>query len=162
MRYLSYYLNTQSSNNQAKPYDKANLANCSFNVSWAALFRNSRNLLDKQDVKCRLRVQFISQQNTSITHPNNEGTIRVNLGSSSQNTNLGTIIGILKPVVSATTAGNFYLECDTTSTPGMEINVPIDMTNFNVRLYTSAEALMTNVPEYEMILHFEIEDEKVE
>jgi hypothetical protein len=162
MRYLSYYLNTQSSNNQAKPYDKANLANCSFNVAWAALFRNSRDLLDKRDVKCRLRVQFISQQNTSITHPNNVGTIRLNLGSSSQNTNFGTIIGFTTPVVSATTASNFYLTADTTSTPGVEINIPVDVTNLNVRLYNSAETLQVNVPEYEMILHFEIEDEKDE
>jgi len=159
MRYLSYYLNTQSSNSQSKPYDKTNLANCSFNVAWASLFRNARVVLDKRDVKCRLRVQFISQQNTSITHANNVGTIRINLGSSSQNATFGTVIGVVKPVLSATTASNFYLECDTTSTQGVEVNVPVDQTNLNVRLYTGAEALQANVPEYEMILHFELEDE---
>lgn len=154
-------MNTQSANGQSKPYNKANLANCSYIVSWESLFRNARQLLEKKDVKCRLRVQFISQQNTSITHANNVGTIRLNLGTSSQNTNFGTIVAFTKPVVSATTAGNFYLEADTTSTPGIEINVPVDVTDFSVRLYNSAETLQTNVPEYEMILHFEIEDEAV-
>lgn len=159
MRYLSYYLNTQSTSTTSKPYNKSNLANCSYNVAWAALFRNSRDLLDKRDVKCRLRVQLLSQQNTSITHAANEGTVRVNFGSSSQNTNQGVIVGMVKPIASATTAGNFYLECDTTATPGVEINVPVDMTDFNVRIFNSAETLQVNVPEYEMFLHFEIEDE---
>lgn len=160
MRVITYNLNTQAPNGTLKPYNKANLACVSWNVAWAGLFRNARQTLDKRDVKCRLRVQFQSVESASLTYANNFGQLTMNLGTSSQNNERGCIVGITQLKASAITAGSRYIEVDTTSTLGIEINVPVDQTDFTICLWTALGVLQTNVPEYQCTLHFELEDEE--
>jgi hypothetical protein len=122
---------------------------------------NSLRLLNN-NAKCRIKAQFISAAGTGITWANQKGSLRIGgLVSNSQNPISGVLLGMIKPVVSPTVGTDWYLECDTTQTAGIEINLPTN-NNICVGLYNDSGVAMTNALEYELILHFELEEDDTE
>jgi hypothetical protein len=112
--------------------------------------------------KCRIKAQFISAASTGITWANHKGTLRIGgIATSSQNPTSGVILGVIKPVVSPIVNTDWYLECDTTQSQGVEISIPIN-SNICIGLYNDAGTAMSNALEYELILHFELEDDDSE
>jgi hypothetical protein len=164
-RYYSVYLNTKTASGPLKPTDKTNLANVSWNINWNAVFPTSVNAtrLINNNAKCKVRVNFVSDVNANVLWATNKGTLRINGISSISQYSLGSglVIGITKP--QANPAGTtYYLECDTTQTVGQEVNIPTQ-SSFSISLLQSdGITLQTNIQEYEIILHFELEDDDKE
>jgi hypothetical protein len=164
MRTYSLYLNTKSTNTFLKPTNKTNLNSVSFNVDWATLFPTSANAtrLLNTNSKCKLKAHLISAASTGITWANQKGTLRINgLATTSQNPVNGVILGYVYPVVSPIVSTDWYLECDTTQSIGVEISIPTNP-NITVSLFNDSGNAMTNSLEYELILHFEFEDDDTE
>lgn len=164
MRTYSLYLNTKSTNTFLKPTNKTNLNSVSFQVDWATLFPTSSNVtrLLNNNSKCKLKAHLISEANTGITWANQKGTLRINgLATTNQNPVNGVILGYVYPEVSPTDSTKWYLECDTTQSIGVEISIPSNP-NITVSLFNDTGTAMTNALEYELILHFEFEDDDTE
>jgi hypothetical protein len=161
MRQYTLYLNTKTSSGFLTPIDKTNLNSVRWNINWNSIFPTSMNAIRflNNNAKCHIKAQLVSSSGTGITWANQKGTLRIGgLVSNSQNPLNGVFLGVVKPVVSPIVATDWYLECDTTQTLGVEINIPIN-NNILVGLYNDAGNPMTNALEYELILHFEIEDD---
>jgi hypothetical protein len=164
MRLYTLYLNTKTTTGFLAPTNKSNLNCVYFSVPWESVFPTSMNAKRylNNNSKCRIKAQFVSAASTGITWTNQKGTLRIGgLASSSQNPTSGVILGVVKPVVSPIVATDWYLECDTTQSQGVEISMPTN-NNICIGLYNDSGAAMTNALEYEVILHFEIEDDDSE
>ena len=164
MRLYTLYLNTKTTTGFLTPTNKSNLNCVYFSVPWESVFStsmNSKRYLNTNS-KCRIKAQLVSASSTGITWANQKGTLRIGgLTSSSQNPTNGIILGVVKPVVSPIVSTDWYLECDTTQTAGIEISIPTN-NNICIGLYNDAGTAMTNSLEYEIILHFELEDDDTE
>ena len=164
MRLYSLYLNTKTTSGYLTPTDKSNLNCVRWSINWNSIFPTSMNSLRllNNNAKCRIKAQFISAAGTGITWANQKGSLRISgLVSNSQNPISGVLLGMIKPVVSPIVGTDWYLECDTTQTAGIEINLPTN-NNICVSLYNDSGVAMTNVLEYELILHFELEEDDTE
>jgi hypothetical protein len=164
MRLYTLYLNTRTSSGPLAPFDKTNLNCVRWNINWNSVFPTSMNAvkLVNNNAKCRIKVQFISDASTAPTWPNQKGTLRVGgLVSNSQNAINGVLLGAVKPTQDPSDSTRRYLECDTTQAQGVEINLPSNM-SICVGLYNSTGDAMTTSLEYELILHFELEDDDSE
>lgn len=164
MRLYTLYLNTKTTTGFLTPTDKSNLNCPRFSVPWESVFPTSMNAKQylNPNAKCRIKAQLVSAASTGITWAANKGTLRIGgLTSISQNPTNGVILGIVKPVVSPIVNTDWYLECDTTQSQGIEISIPTN-NNICIGLYKDDGLAMSNTLEYELILHFEIEDDDAE
>jgi hypothetical protein len=85
------------------------------------------------------------------------GTIRCNFASNYQNSNNGFNLGSVSPVSDTTNTGYAYLECNTIqSRYGCTMSIPNTNSEFNVSLFDLSETLMLNVPDYQIILYFDV------
>lgn len=165
MRTYTLYLNTKTTTGFLRPTDKTNLNCVRWNVDWASLFPTSTNAtrLLNNNAKCRVKAYLVSAASAAPTFSAQKGTLRISgLASSSQlGSNGGVILGYIIPVANPTTAGQYYLECDTTQSIGVEINVPSNP-NICVGMFDDAGVATINALEYELILHFELEEDDQE
>lgn len=163
-RYYSVYLNTKTASGPLKPDNKSNLANVTFSVNWNTVFPTSTNFtrLINNNAKCILRAHLVSEVG-ALTWANNKGTLRISgIGSSSQySLGTGVILGITKPQDDPVGA-TFYHELDTTQGVGQEISIPTQSTICVCFVKDDGVTLQTNVPEYELLLQFELEDNDAE
>jgi len=161
MRLYTLYLNTKTTTGFLTPTDKSNLNCVRFSVPWESVFSTSMNAKRylNNNAKCRIKAQFVSAASAGITWANQKGTLRIGgLTSSSQNPTNGVVLGVVKPVISPIVNTDWYLECDTTQSQGVEISIPSN-NNICIGLHNDSGAPMTNALEYEIILHFELEDD---
>ena len=158
-RYISYYLNTQSSSGlSSAPVDKTALARCKWNVRWQDVFRNCTELMGNPLAKMRLRVQLISAGSASLSWAANKGTLRmVGLGTVSQNMENGVVLGVVQPIA-VPAGGSYYLQCDTTQSVGQEVTFP-SSSDFSLYFVNDLGNTMVSVPDYECVLHFEVEEQ---
>lgn len=164
MRTYTLYLNTKTTSGFLAPVDKSNLNCVRWNIDWPSLFATSTNATRylNSNAVCKVKAHLISSQSAAPTFPNQKGTLRISgLATTSQNAISGVFVGYIVPVVSPTTAGQFYLQCDTTQSVGVEISVPSNP-SICVGLYNDAGVAMTNALEYELVLHFELEEDDTE
>lgn len=164
MRLYTLYLNTKITTGFLAPTNKTNLNCVYFSVPWESVFPTSMNAKRylNPNAKCRIKAHLVSAASSGIIWANHKGTLRIGgMVSNSQNPTNGVILGVVKPVVSATSTSNWYLECDTIATDGIEISIPTN-NNICIGLYNDAGNAMSNSLEYELILHFEIEDDDSE
>lgn len=163
-RYYSVYLNTKTASGPLRPTDKTNLANVTFNVNWNTVFPTSTNFtrLINNNAKCKLRVQMLTET-SALTWATNKGTLRISgIGTSSQySLGTGVILGMTQPKDEPVGA-SFYLEIDTTQTIGQEISIPTQSTICVCFVRDDGVTLQSNVGEYELLLHFELEDNDTE
>jgi hypothetical protein len=165
MRVYTLYLNTKTSSGFFKPTDKSNLNCVRWNINWDTLFptsTNSTRLLNPNS-KCRVKARLISAPGAAPAFSTHKGTLRISgLASTSQNVNgAGVVLGYILPVANPTNAGQWYLECDTTQSIGVEISQP-NNPNICVGMYDDAGVATTNALEYELILYFELEEDDQE
>ena len=146
----SYY-NTNISSS-LKPYNKINLNNVKWNISWREIFGNTEG-------ECRVRVKFVSQSATNFSWSANTGSIRASFSSNYQNYSNGFNLGLIKPeiVSSIKSPLTFYLESDTTDTKGTTMTIPKTNTDLIISILNGNESLMVNVPEYHIWLYFDVE-----
>ena len=152
MRTYSLYLSTTGVN---KPLSTTNLAQLKWNINWKEIFGN-RNVGE-----CRVRVRLISSANASITTANNNGSLRASFQSYTSNSTNGLNLGAIVPntfFITSTTV-SLYLEGDTSMTNGVSMIIPASNSELYITILNSSETLMLNVPNYQIWLYFDVDDE---
>lgn len=164
-RYYSVYLNTKTTSGPLKPTSVANLANARWDINWNTVFPTSINTtqLINNNAKCKLRAQFVSDSTASLTWAANKGTLRIGGIPSISQYSLGSglVLGIIQPVV-IPAGGAYYLQLDTTQGVGQEISIPTQSSICVCLLQSDGISMQANVPDYELVLHFEFEDDDKE
>jgi len=147
------YLSTTGTIN--KPYNKTNLNNVKWNINWKEIFGSVVG-------ECNVRVKVVSASNANLTWANNIGSVRASFASNYQNSNNGFNLGSIQPLLDNTssTANTTYLDCDTRSSIGVSMIIPTTNTDFTIQFLNSSESLMTNVPEYNIWLYFDVFNDK--
>jgi hypothetical protein len=154
------YLSTLTATGQYVPVDKTNLANVRWNVNWRDVF-NPGDEGKLMKVKIRILSRNVTAANagwdTSI------GSIRCNLPETNSNSTNGLFLALTYWSDNPTTgSGNHIIDVNTLSDYGVESYVPIGTQNFNIQFLNLAETQLasTNVPEYNILFIFEIDDDK--
>ena len=169
MRTYSAYFSTTSTNNP--PIDQGNgRNNYSWNVNWRKIFGNRVG-------ECRVRANVISQSSQLLLENLHEnggtfdgytvGSVRLNFMSNTSDTLNGLNIGMIRPKpdpTSITTDGlpHCTLELDTVCSAGLSMVIPNFMnqsSTFNVKILDETEFLMFRVPDYQIWLYFDVDDE---
>ena len=152
---------TQTGSPIAYCSDNTNKANASFVINWAKVLDNSYMTKVKY---CRVRASLSTIGNTNITYDNNLGTLRCNLTdfSTAQSNNGGLILGVTIPSdLGITITGTPHrITVDTTQTKGVVCNIPQGIQTLNVQFLDISEALQTNIPNYQLILYFDMYSER--
>jgi hypothetical protein len=156
----SLYLSTLTAGGQYKPVSKTNLANVTWNVNWRDVFSPDD---EGKPMKVRVRVLSRNVVAASSGWDTSIGSIRCNLPDKSSNSTNGLFLSLLYWIDNPTTGtGNHIIDVNTLSDYGVESYVPIGTQNFNIQFLDLAETQLasTNVAEYNIIFHFEIDDSK--
>jgi hypothetical protein len=142
------YLSTTGVTN--KPYNKTNLNNVKWNINWKEIFGSATG-------ECNVRVKVVSASASNLTFANNIGSVRASFASNYQNSTNGFNLGCVLPVLDNTsaTANTTYLECDTIATTGVTMIIPTTNNDFTISFLNSSEGVMANVPEYQIWLYFD-------
>jgi hypothetical protein len=154
------YLSTLTATGQYVPVDKTNLANVRWNVNWRDVFSP-----DDEGKTMKVKIRILSRNvaaansgwDTSI------GSIRCNLPDKNSNSTNGLFLALTYWSDNPTTgSGNHIIDVNTLSDYGVESYVPIGTQNFNIQFLNLAETQLasTNVPEYNILFIFEIDDDK--
>lgn len=150
------YLTTQAAANSIyAPIDETNLAR----VTWAINFNNIFNGNVNKPAKVRFLLRSLSQ-NAVLTWANNLGTLRVQgLSTAFSNSQNGLLLGEVYPLdtpLATATAAIMY--GDTTSTIGASTIVPSGYQQLTLLFLDDAEAIQTNMVDYQIILYFDVDD----
>jgi hypothetical protein len=147
MKTYSLYLSTYSNINT--PTNSANLASCTWNVNWTQIF-------GQRTGECNVRCRFNTLTAAGVTRADGVGTLRCSLNSQTSNGFNGLILGITETGVDGV---NEFITLDTTQ-EGITCDIPIGNGSFTVQLFDLTETLlMTNVPPYQLILYFDVDDD---
>lgn len=151
--YVAYIPNTNSALKYA-PTNKSNLAQVKWNINWREIFGSRKG-------ECRVRAKLTSFSSNLITWSTNVGSVRASLSSISCNETNGFNLGSLRPQndFATATSGTTYLDLDTLTSNGATIIIPNTNTDFTITILNSTEYLMSNVPEYQLWLYFDVDDE---
>jgi hypothetical protein len=147
--YISYTLQTNPP--KYTPTLKSvgsNLATVKWNINWNEVFGDKVG-------ECRVRAKFISESYALLTWENNLGSIRVSLSSNSSNSTNAFNIGVVTPIKETLAT---YLNCDTLTSQGCSCIIPTNNQEFTVSILDNTENLMTNVPDYQLFLYFDVDD----
>ena len=157
MKVISLYLNTKSTvGSKYAPTDKSNLANVKWSINWTEIFGEYANT----NKPCRVRAKIITTEATTLTTANNQGCVRVSLTSQYSNITNGLNLGVPHLMPLTETATSYYLDLDTTiQTSGMTVNVPMNNDFFVQFLKPDDKTLQPNVPEYQLYLYFDIDED---
>jgi len=136
------------------PTNKSNLAQVKWNINW-------REIFGYRNGECRVRTRFISSSSTSVSWVANNGTLRATFSSNTSNSTNGFNLGFVRPQSDYTsgTSNTTYLDYDSTTSNGMTMIIPNSNGDFTISLYDRSETLMVNVPEYQVWLYFDVDDE---
>ena len=136
------------------PTNKSNLAQVKWNINWREIFGNRNG-------ECRVRTRFISSSSTAISWVANNGTLRATFSSNTANSTNGFNLGFVRPQSDYTSGTNntTYLDYDSTTSNGMTMIIPNSNGDFTISLFDRSETLMVNVPEYQVWLYFDVDDE---
>jgi hypothetical protein len=136
------------------PTNKTNLAQVKWNINWREIFGNRNG-------ECRVRTRFISSSSTAISWVANNGTLRATFSSNTSNSTNGFNLGFVRPQSDYTSGTNntTYLDYDSTTSNGMTMIIPNSNGDFTISLFDRSETLMVNVPEYQVWLYFDVDDE---
>ena len=140
---------------------------------------NWRNTFGNRVGECRIRAKLISVSSPSLcmnaTHLNgsiagqgaNVGSVRINFISNTAQYSAGVVLGSVKPLLDLSypyggaTPYN-YLELDTSATNGLSVVIPNYMDqsqHLTVSFYDATEQPMINVPDYQLWLYSDIDDD---
>lgn len=164
MRTHNLYLSTQvtsPANNLIVPVNKSNLGNVTWQVNFRELFGNDYGKYKRTVVRAQVLSETWAATNLDVT--NRSGYLAVNLPSSSNSTTtLGTNLMLLYPSFSVTLDNPlaYYNVSSLADVNGVDIVRPMENQFINVMfVHNDAMTLMTTVPEYQLLLQFELSDE---
>ena len=154
MKVYSLFLSTNTTLGKYAPTDKTNLANVRWNINWREIFGNRQG-------ECRVRCRFISASSTgALTWAANVGSLRATFASNSSNSTNGFNIASVRPQNDSTGTNFTYLDSDTTTAVGTSMIIPNTSGDFSIFLLNSNETPMVNVPNYQIWLYFDVDDEE--
>lgn len=150
--YISYTINPSPT--KYTPIDKNNLSQTKWNINWREIFGNRVG-------ECRVRVKFISSSSSSLNWQQNIGSLRASFQSTCSNSNSGFNLGCIRPQIDFTsaTANTTYLDLDTTQSNGSTIIIPNTNNDFYITILNASEQQMVNIPEFQVWLLFDTDDE---
>jgi hypothetical protein len=157
------YLNTYDS--FPTLFNNASKVDVSWLVNWDQFFDYENTKYNK----CKVRVQLVSLGSASVTQADFQGVLVSNFASR-YNGNIirSTPLGIIN-ISTTPTAGTNIFSVDTLQTLGQNISVPYGANQLNLQLYKtgygavgSASNVLLGVDtvNYQVILQFELYDEK--
>lgn len=149
-----YVMNVSTNLPKYAPSNKTSLAQVKWIINWKEIFGNRIG-------ECRVRAKLLSASTTAISWANNVGSLRATFASNTSNSTNGFNLAFVRPQsdYTAGTANTTYLDADTTMSNGSSIVIPNSNGEFTVSLVSAAESLMSNVPEYQLWLYFDVDDE---
>ena len=169
MRTYSAYFSTTSTINPPIYTDSVNKV--SWNVNW-------RNIFGNRVGECRVRANIISQSSKFLLENIDEnggtfngttmGSVRLNYMSNTSDTLNGLNIGMIRPMIDSTSTKltqedpHCTLELDTRSCGGVSMVIPNFMNQssiLNVTILNEREAKMDRVPDYQIWLYFDVDDD---
>lgn len=164
MRTHNLYLSTQvtsPANNLIVPVNKSNLANVTWQVNFRELFGNDYGKYKRTVVRAHLISEKWAASNTDTN--TRSGYLAVNLPSSSNSTTtIGTSLMLVYPSFSVTLDQQlaYYNVSSLADVNGVDIVRPMENQFINVMFINNdAMTAMTSVPEYQLLLQFELSDE---
>lgn len=128
----------------------------SWNINWDDLFR-SQSANNTLPNKCRVKFHLISQSGAGITYNNTLGSLRASFTSPYANNYNGVNLGLIYALGEATSANHRYLG-DTTSSIGIDINLPRGNEAFSLRVVGMDESIQDVNVDYQVWLYFEVEE----
>ena len=156
MKVISLYLSTlTTAGTKYAPVDKSNLANVKWSINWKEIFGEYAN----SNLPCRVKAKLITAGATTLTTANNQGSIRVSLTSQYSNITNGINLGVPILRTTADSGTTFYLDMDTIQTFGLSVNIPMSNDFFVQFLKSDDRTLQSNVPEYQLWLYFDIDED---
>lgn len=151
MTVYSLYLSTSSVVNP--PISKTDLASVKWNVNWSELFGGKKGY-------CKVKAKLISSTGAgAISWANNAGSLRASFQSNTTKSTNGFNIGAVLPIMEYV-SNITYLDLDTSTTTGASIVIPNGNNDFYITFLDKTESLMTNVPEYQLWLYFDVDEEE--
>lgn len=125
-----------------------------WNINWKEIFGNRTG-------ECRVRMRLISSSSSSLNWVNNVGSVRLQLGSNTSNSTNGFNAAFMRPQSDYTSsvANTTYLDVDSTMSNGVTCVIPNTNSEFTVQILNNTENPMVNVPEYQLWLFFDVDNE---
>jgi hypothetical protein len=128
----------------------------SWNINWDDLFR-SHSPNNNLPNKCHVKFHLTSKSGTGITYNNTLGSLRASFTSPYANNYNGVNLGLIYAVGEATSANHRYLG-DTTTSIGIDINLPRGNEAFTLRVVGMDENIIDINVDYQVWLIFEVEE----
>jgi len=126
----------------------------SWNINWDSFFNITSN--NFQPKKCRVKFLLTSKSGT-LVYNNTLGSLRANFTSPYCNNYNGVNLGLINAVNDPTTTTHRYLG-DTTSSLGVDINMPTGNQAFTLTFMSMTETVLSVALEYQVWLYFEVEE----
>ena len=155
MKVASLYLNTQTTNGKYVPVDKTNLANVKWSINWREIFGE----YDTTDKLCRVKAKLVSSGSTTLSSANNQGSVRISITSQYSNITNGLNLGPLILRQTPDSLITYYMDLDTIQTFGLSANIPMSNDFFVQILKNDDKTLQSSVPEYQLWLYFDIDED---
>jgi len=128
------------------------MAAMKFNVNWREIF-GARTAGD-----VRVRATLTSAA-SNMSGTRNLGSIHMSLESNSSNMNSGLNLGCIRPQNDSLAGGSQYLGFDSSQGNGITAIIPNTSQELYIQIQNNFDLLMSNVPEYQLWLYFDADDE---
>ena len=162
-RQFTLFLSTQTPTTQFRTYaptavlKTTNSNSATWFINWDTLFGQYRT------GKMKVRYQFQSGTSGSVpTWNTGNGTIRVlkGLSTNTQAVYNGVILGLFQFYTGILPSTDGYLYGDTTSSNGVECNIPKGYSELQIALVSPTEVQTSLTLDWGIILFFEVDDDK--
>lgn len=152
----SIYLTTQAAANSIyAPVDETNYARVSWMINYDQIFNSNVN----KPAKVRFVLRSLSQASV-LTWANNLGTLRAQgLSTAFSNSQNGLLLGEVYPIDNPVAGNpNHIMYGDTSDTIGASTIIPSGYRQLTLLFLDDAEAIQTNLVDYQIILYFDVDD----
>jgi len=130
-----------------------------WNINWDAFF-GSQSANNSLPTSCRVKFLLTSKSAAAGVFNNDLGSLRANLTSPYANNYNGVNLGLVNLVNDTTNATDHRYLGDTTSSTGIEINLPRGNQDFQLRFIDMDETPILVAVDYQVWLYFEVDDHK--
>lgn len=159
MKVYNLYLSTLSP--AGSPYapiiDETNVV--AWNINWDSFF-GSQSANNSLPNSCRVKFLLTSKSSVGGVYNDTLGSLRANLTSPYANNYNGINLGLINLTNDPTNNTDHRYLGDTTSSTGIEINLPRGNQDFQLRLVAMNESILSVSVDYQVWLYFEVDDHK--
>jgi hypothetical protein len=151
MRTYTLVLSSNSTVNAPLSSNSTN-SQTTWRVNWQSLF-------GLRTGEGRVRAKLVTRSFSGYSGSSQCGTVRINLPTYGSPNPFGIPLGLWSYTTNPTTAGNYFLVCDSSSTIGASFIIPSSNHDLVVTFTSDADAVQAlTVAPYTIILYFDIED----